>query len=250
MRGDAFAAFWPATWRIGCEGAMTGRIIRLRGDGHQDVQALLPWYVAGGLDDAEQALVEAHVAACAECQAELRDERLLADAVADLPYVDVGSPAAVAQGWDSMKRRIERERRKPAPIAALRGWTDGAWREAGRQSRVAAPWLRWTVAAQFCLLLALGAAMTLSARPVRYVALGAAPTAAAGDVVVMFRPDTPERDLRRMLQSSGARLVDGPTAADAYLLHVAPAERAAALATLRRQPDVALAEPVDAGGPP
>ena len=49
---------------------------------------------------------------------------------------------------------------------------------------------------------------------------------------------------------TGARLVDGPTATDAYLLNV-PAERqAAALAGLRASPTVVLAESLDAGARP
>jgi hypothetical protein len=39
--------------------------------------------------------------------------------------------------------------------------------------------------------------------------------------------------------------VDGPTAADAYLLHAQPAARDAALKTLRGRGVVAVAEPLD-----
>ena len=46
--------------------------------------------------------------------------------------------------------------------------------------------------------------------------------------------------------SIDARIVDGPTTADAYMLHVPKAGLAGALTTLRARADVVLAEPVDA----
>ena len=81
-----------------------------------------------------------------------------------------------------------------------------------------------------------------------YRALGEAPAAAAriGNVLVMFGPSTSEPGLRRALEASHARLVDGPTSTGAYILSVAPEQRAAALAILRAQPGVTLAEPIDA----
>ena len=60
-------------------------------------------------------------------------------------------------------------------------------------------------------------------------------------------PQTSEQTFRETLNASHARLVDGPTAADAYVLRVSPGERDAALATLRRRPDITLAQPIDAG---
>jgi hypothetical protein len=63
--------------------------------------------------------------------------------------------------------------------------------------------------------------------------------------VVVFRPETPERTLRQILVSGRARLVDGPTDANAYVIATDEAERAAVLARFRARPEVVLAEPVD-----
>jgi len=68
--------------------------------------------------------------------------------------------------------------------------------------------------------------------------------------VVIFRPDTPERVIRSALTSVGARIVDGPTAADAYVLQVPAAQRTQALAQLRSRNTIVLAEPVDPGVAP
>jgi anti-sigma factor RsiW len=50
-------------------------IIRLRGSPHEQAQQLLPWYVNGTLEADEAALVEAHLAECAECRADLAAEQ-------------------------------------------------------------------------------------------------------------------------------------------------------------------------------
>ncbi|RZM07374.1 MAG: hypothetical protein EOP68_14020 [Sphingomonas sp.] len=101
------------------------------------------------------------------------------------------------------------------------------------------------VAAQFVAVLALGA-QTLTqrsdGRPGAYHVLGDAGATRSGNVLAMFRPEASEAAFRRALQASGARLVDGPTASGAYVLAV-PGD--AALARLRRDADVTMAEPIE-----
>jgi len=63
--------------------------------------------------------------------------------------------------------------------------------------------------------------------------------------VVIFRPDTTERQMREALRASNARLVDGPTQADAYVLQIPAARRELALATLRARHEIVLAQPID-----
>jgi cysteine synthase len=58
----------------------------------------------------------------------------------------------------------------------------------------------------------------------------------------VFKPDTTEREMRRILQASGARVVDGPTVTDAYVLALPAAQAPAALARLRAEPAVTLAQ--------
>ena len=68
--------------------------------------------------------------------------------------------------------------------------------------------------------------------------------AQGGNVVVVFHPDTTERQMRETLKAGQARLVDGPTAAGGYVLAVPAAKRTAALAALRARENVVLAEPI------
>ena len=225
---------------------MTGQIIPLHADEHREVQLLLPWYATSRLDAQDHARVEAHLGACAECQADLALERQMAAAVANLP-LEAQPP------WEALKTRLPRQARQPArhaePRPAAPSWVwPWSWRP-GPQT------MGWALAGQFAMLLLLGAVLVMrpgptTQNPGQYQALGAAPAPAAGNLVVIFRPDIPEKALRAILTAINARLVDGPTAADAYVLHVAPAERAAILTKLRARREIVLAEPIDAGGKP
>jgi hypothetical protein len=88
-----------------------------------------------------------------------------------------------------------------------------------------------------------------AADPADYHVLGSG-VAAGGNLVVVFQPNTSERDLRRILQAQNARVVDGPTVTDAYLISVPAAGRAQALQALRAESAVKLVEPLDGGSAP
>lgn len=210
----------------------------MNADEHHDLQELLPWYVTARLDASEQARVDAHVSGCAECQAEVAFQRRLEAEVARLP-IDV------EEGWASMRRRLEAEPEEPA-------------RPAARRPAPRAAWLGWGIAAGLAVVSGvsltprLAAPYLASGAQPGYHALSAAPAPAGslpvpGNVIVIFRPDATEAVMRETLRASHARLVDGPTTADAYVLSVEPKAREAALATLRGRREVVLAEPVDTG---
>ena len=157
-------------------------------------------------------------------------------------------PVEVNQAWASLRARLDQppRRRFRAPAAAAAA----TWRAFGRMRRETPPWVGWALAAQLLAVLFIAAPRPAASPPAIYHTLGAPPAPAPGNVVVIFRPDAREAEMRAALRETGARLVDGPTAADANVLHVPPSGRAAAVAALRRRPDIVLAEPVDAGDPP
>ena len=194
------------------------RIIRLHDENHWELQRLLPWYVTDRLDPAEHARVEAHLATCEECREELGFEQALARSVKDLPLdADLS--------WRRLERRLKAEpRRRPHGSP----WT---------------AWGGWAVAA--CALVAVGVTAVSRSPPAPYHALGAPRAVTPGNMVVIFRPETSERDIRAALDEAGARIVDGPTGADAYVLTTPAAQRAEALTKLRSQRTVVMAEPVD-----
>jgi anti-sigma factor RsiW len=210
------------------------RIIPLHGSRHDDAQRLLPWYVSGELDAADFALVDGHLAECAECRADLAWEETLMAEVEALPQPS-------AQGWaDPVPPAVA----PAAPRRPLWAPLNDLWHSVTRPIS-----LGWALAGQAAIVASAFAVVPYLTRPPLYQGLSAPQPAAVGNVIVIFRPDTREQDLRRILTQSGARLVDGPTPADAYVLQVAPAKRPAVLNRLRTQREIVLAQPIDPAPP-
>ena len=205
-------------------------IVHLGTGAHACAQSLLPWYVSGRLDGEELAQVDAHLMSCARCRADVEVERRLQAA-----YPLSGASGDVERGFAQARQRID------------------AATPRHRRAGTTPPWVRWTLAAQFATILLLVVALR-PAGPYRgYRGLGAPGPATAANAVVIFRPDATEQQIRTALRQGAARLVDGPTATNAYLVQVPQvpaASHAAALARLRVQPAVALAESLDAAAPP
>jgi hypothetical protein len=82
-----------------------------------------------------------------------------------------------------------------------------------------------------------------------YHALGTPGAAAvAGQAVVLYKPDTTEQQMRVILSANDARLVDGPTAAGAYVLRIERGSAEEAIRALRQSSQVVLAEPIASDG--
>lgn len=209
-----------------------GKVIRLPRDPHRETQLLLPWYAAGRLDATERARVESHLRACGRCRSELASEHRLSVEVASLPLdADLG--------WAAMRRRID--------ASSL---SDRARRRRNGLLRAAVPWLGWTAAACVTLVL-VGDILTTRPTSGAYHTLSApAPATPAGNVIVVFRPDATEATIAHVLSASHARIVDGPTGADAYVLRLPKAERDGGVVWLQSQKAIEMAEPIDIPGSP
>ena len=211
-------------------------------DGHNEAQDLLPWLANGTLAGAELERVQAHLHGCAECRGELA-------LLHTLRAADPGARGAAEPGLD-MEGALARlmPQLDDAPTAALpvqHGWR--TWLAANDRS-----WLRVAVAMQ-CAAIAVLAVLVLRPAGNRdlqsdYHMLGAAPGAQTS-LIVAFKPETPERELRRIVLASGARIVGGPTATGAWLLGT-EATPAGVVARLRAEPAVTLAELLGAEGRP
>ena len=202
---------------------MNARIVSLTGDEHQGAQLLLPWFVNGTLDAAEAAQVAEHVAQCSACQADVAAQRQL-QAVAP----DAAPRADVDRGWAALAARLDAgagtSRRRPGP--ALAWWRHG---------------LQLAVAVQAAVILVMAFALVaLLPAAAPYRALGSAAVVDANAIVV-FRADATQAETGAALRAAGARIVGGPTGADAYLLHL-PEPSAAAVARLRGERAVASVE--------
>lgn len=224
---------------------MSGRVVHLGTDVHEQVQALLPWYLGARLAPQEHAQVTAHIAECPRCQAELAWERQLQAACTDADEAFVGTPADVERGIARMRERIA-----SAGAVAVQRARPGLWVRLRNGWRRGPAWARWTLAAQFGVVVVLSSLLlvTLPAqRDFRTLGRSAVPVA---NVIIQFRPEATEQDMRRMLRESEARLVYGPTAAGAYLVTVPPSLEAAAVMRLKQEHSVLLVEPLDSRAAP
>jgi anti-sigma factor RsiW len=212
-------------------------VVKFDGEGHAEVESLLPWYVNGRLTPADRSLVESHLAGCARCRAELEREQALQAAFLSLPTSTIGDPET---GLAAIHRRLAAAA-KPAHQARQKAAKKSSFRLPGAPSRWA-----WVVAAQFAVIAGL-LIVQVALRPDDAVYHGLGPSGVNANAVVVFSPDATEAQLRAALTLSAGRIVGGPTASHAYLL-VLP--DAAALARLREQTGVTLAESLAAGAAP
>lgn len=201
-------------------------------DDHGEAEVLLPWYATGQLDGEEQAFVENHLLGCAHCRRQLAGERRMIEEFAAMaPDVDVG--------WERLRGRVQPSAaHRPGPSERMIQHGLAAW-HALRRPAVAAVAL-----AQVAFVLVAGSLLFSLSRP-SYRALGSAPPPQSANVIVMFRGDTTDSRIHDLLRSSAASVVGGPTSTDAYLLRVPGQSRAAAIARLRSDRHVLMAEPID-----
>lgn len=210
---------------------MTGRVLQLDPAAHKVADVLLPWFVNGTLEGDELDFVQNHLGSCGSCQREVEWLRELhAACVAGEDDPDAAS--ALRQ----LRRKLEKSRRDGGVMARLRE----LWGRGGR-------WSRWVIATELVAIVALGAWLLPSPdSPALYRTLAAsnskAPT--TGNLVVVFEPSTTEADLRRILRDAGARIVDGPTAANAYVLDVPAQRQDQALQALRSERAAVLVAPL------
>jgi len=195
---------------------------------HDPAEELLPWYATGQLDEFDRARVEKHLYSCEACRAQVAVERrLMSEFRSTSPQVE--------SGWARLKARIDPPRAAPAakpPIFAE------LWAILSR------PAVATLAAAQLALIVVGGGALYSLTRP-DYHVLGSAPVPADANAIVMFQPETKEADVQAALNAAGASIVGGPTDAGAYVLHVDPAKRSAALRRLQADSAIRLAQPID-----
>jgi len=235
------------------------RLFSIDDPDHAHASEVLPWYVNGSLSAAEHTRVEQHVAQCAACRAEMAGLRELqavvqsesnegpvADALARmhvrLAEHALGEAAAAEDGAGAGRAALTGRAAASGPRFPGAGWLRIQWRLSPKPVRVA-------LALQFALVLAVGARFGMPTPAADYRTLSAAPAAVHGArLTVVFGDSATQGEVRRILESLHARIVDGPNSVGALGIEVPSDGASTALQRLRASPLVRLAEP-DAAAP-
>jgi anti-sigma factor RsiW len=203
---------------------------------HQECWLLLPWLANGRLSPVQRVEVEEHVAECAQCARELELQRLMCQALTEPDRITY-APAP------SLRKLLDRIDGRAVPTRAARRAVAPSARSAWRP-----PGLAW--AASFVLVVG-GAALAATAyrwsQPLYSTRTSAA--AVTADVLhIAFVPSLSIGEVGELLQSAGARVVEGPDRMGIFgvaptRLPAAPQMRALA-ARLRSDARVRWVEPL------
>jgi hypothetical protein len=215
-----------------------------RDDITPDVHAtatLLPWYLAGKLQEEERRAVREHLAICPACQREFEELTWLRGAV-QAAYRETPVPVA-SDVFERVMARIDTEsevspeetgsRQRPMPVRTdlqpagpltaflngLRGLFSLQW------VPVLATGLLVTQLAAIMWLLAMRDAGPQDGRmrggpPGENRVMERSVPSPTSRIQVVFQPDTSVRDMGRILKEIHGRIVDGPSPAGGYAIDV------------------------------
>jgi hypothetical protein len=179
---------------------------------HQEVCALLPWYVNDTLADIERQKVDAHVGGCAVCRDDLAVHKRILEGINAQPALDYMPVASLKR----LQARLDVAQTQAAspPIAPL------------EPRRSDAPWRGWMAAsiAAMAVAIALMAAdrwvqFEVRERQPSYRTVTTAIPRSQGEVIrAVFSPSITLVELQRILDEAQLKIVSGPTEAGVYSL--------------------------------
>jgi hypothetical protein len=217
-------------------------------DTHAEAWALLPWLANGRIQPSEREWVEAHVAVCAECRAEVTAQRMVSTAM----NRDGASPESAGtdeqRSFNRLWARIEAsESASPASVAM-----DTA-RQPSRSSRTVR-WLAAAVIVQGFGLALFGFNTLRSAAPsgeiVTVASVPAQSRPNAPTLRIVFAPGASIATINTLLVHQGLTIVSGPGTAGNFTAELsadAVASGASAdsvAAVISKDPNVSFAQPV------
>jgi hypothetical protein len=215
-------------------------------DTHAEAWALLPWLANGRIESADREWVEAHVAACTECRAELAAQRKV-----EAQMSRDGSAPAVAgdeqKSFNKLWARIEASESLTA-VATQRATGTGLPSRASRTVR----WLAAAVVVQAIGLGVLGfGSLRGDAQPVIFKTV-ATPEArlAAPAVRIVFAPQASVEAINTLLSHQELSIVSGPGTQGNFTAVLSPnavasgASAESVAQVISKDPNVSFAQPV------
>jgi anti-sigma factor RsiW len=201
---------------------------------HATAWNLIPWFVNGRAPDREREALEAHLALCADCRAEIEAQRGLMNAMQTTPVVESMPHASLQKLW----QRIDAAPALAAPPATRM-----------RQTRLVGL-LAAAVAVEALLLGTLSAVVYHSRQgtaPAEFRTVTAAPTTpAVPGVRAVFPPALTLGELQALLADARLKIAGGPSEDGVYTLATLSAsdDPRQALKILRAHPASRFAEPI------
>lgn len=207
---------------------------------HSQVQDLLPWYVVNTLQPDEKQLVQTHLQTCTACQDDLQWQlKLKSSEPAASTAADVDR--ALARLLPRLDTQIQAIRTKDNNLLTR---LQSIFKSDGKTP------MRWgmaVMAAQTAIIVGLLAHMALPGQDdSSYRVLGSGERS-SGNIVVVFKPETTVRDIQRIMSMNDARIIDGPTVTNAYLLNVADTRLTQSIKELRAEAGIELVESLGSG---
>lgn len=188
---------------------------------HSEMQELLPWFVNGSLNEAEQSRVDAHLGECPECK--LAVEQLVAVSAefnlsTDIPddLIDAGR-----QGVETFLEGLP-----PQRDSAVAGW------------------IRSAIAVCSVAVVVIAIAFAIPGGDTFRTLSKVLPAAERRPVVqVVFSPEATEKTIRELLLQDGNEVLSGPTRQGVYRVALGAGQRSDIfVARLERNPDVIFVE--------
>ncbi|MDE2431124.1 MAG: hypothetical protein KGM99_20570, partial [Burkholderiales bacterium] len=109
--------------------------------------------------------------------------------------------------------------------------------------------MRWVMAGQTAIIVGLVLHLILPGQHENsFRVLSSSEQLAPGNIVVVFKPETSVKDIQRIMSHNDARIVDGPTVTNAYVLRVSNDQLTQSVTDLRTEPMIELVESLGSGG--
>jgi anti-sigma factor RsiW len=179
---------------------------------HQEVCALLPWYVNDTLADAERQKVDAHIGGCKVCRDDLAVHKCILEGINAQPALDYMPVASLKR----LQARLDVAQAQTAlpPIPPL---------EPGRSE---APWSGWMAASIAAMAVAIGllaadrwVQFEVRAAQANYRTVTTSIPRPQGEVIrAVFSPSITLVELQTILDEAQLKIVSGPTEAGVYSL--------------------------------
>jgi len=209
---------------------------------HQDISALLPWYVNGSIGEQERQRVEAHLIVCGGCRNDLAQEQRIYQgmtAESAVEYMPAASLKRLQARLDDVVAAASPDPRADVP----------AYREkAGRRPMAWQGLMAASVAVMAVAISLLAADRWMQSRaraaaPDYYTVTTSAPRAPGEVIRAVFSPTITLVELQALLDEAQLRIISGPTAAGVYSLAANSGRSvSSSLASLRRDEKVRFAE--------